>query len=148
MRVWVLACEHAQSCLILCDPTDCSLPESSVHGIFQVRIPEWVAIFSSRQRKWADRKVCSICLSYLPRSSKAGQPGHLGFLHVTSYPPKGPPLPRECKCQPQNSQRHFCCVLLVKASHKASPDLRGEEIESTSWWFCFSFQPVFSIVRH
>ena len=28
----------------LCDPMDCSLPGSSVHGIFQARILEWVAI--------------------------------------------------------------------------------------------------------
>ena len=32
----------------LCNPVDCSLPGSSVHGIFQARIPEWVAISSSR----------------------------------------------------------------------------------------------------
>ena len=32
----------------LCDPTDCSLPGSSVHGIFQARILEWVAISFSR----------------------------------------------------------------------------------------------------
>ena len=32
----------AQSCLTLSDPTDCSLPGSSVHGIFQGRVPEWV----------------------------------------------------------------------------------------------------------
>ena len=36
--------EVAQSCLTLCDPMDCSLPGSSVHGIFQARILEWVAI--------------------------------------------------------------------------------------------------------
>ena len=37
-----------QSCLTLCNPMDYSLPGSSVHGIFQTRIPEWVAIpFSS-----------------------------------------------------------------------------------------------------
>ena len=34
----------AQSCLILCDPVDCSSPGSSVHGILQVRILEWVAM--------------------------------------------------------------------------------------------------------
>ena len=34
----------AQSCPTLCDPTDCSLPASSIHGIFQARILEWVAI--------------------------------------------------------------------------------------------------------
>ena len=36
--------EGAQSCPTLCDPMDCSLPGSSVHGIFQVRVLEWVAI--------------------------------------------------------------------------------------------------------
>ena len=37
-------CVRAQSCLTLCDPMDCSPPGSSVHGIFQARILEWVAI--------------------------------------------------------------------------------------------------------
>ena len=37
-----------QSCLILCDPMDFSLPGSSVHGILQARILEWVAIPFSR----------------------------------------------------------------------------------------------------
>ena len=36
----------AQSCLTLCNPMDCSLPGSSIHGIFQARILEWVAISS------------------------------------------------------------------------------------------------------
>ena len=36
--------EVAQSCLTVSDPTDCSLPGSSVHGIFQARVLEWVAI--------------------------------------------------------------------------------------------------------
>ena len=34
----------AQAYLTVCDPMDCSLPGSSVHGILQARIPEWVAI--------------------------------------------------------------------------------------------------------
>ena len=38
----------SQSCLTLPNPMDCSLPGSSVHGIFQARILEWVAIPSSR----------------------------------------------------------------------------------------------------
>ena len=36
--------EVAQSCLTVCDPVDCSLPGSSVHGIFQARVLEWGAI--------------------------------------------------------------------------------------------------------
>ena len=34
----------AQSCTTLCDPMDCSQPGSSVYGVFQARILEWVAI--------------------------------------------------------------------------------------------------------
>ena len=47
--MWV--CVHvsvAQSCLTLWDPIDCSPPSSSVHGIFQTRILEWVVIPFSR----------------------------------------------------------------------------------------------------
>ena len=48
--------EVTQSCPTLCDPMDCSLPGSSIHGIFQARVLEWVAISfsrrSSRPRDW------------------------------------------------------------------------------------------------
>ena len=40
--------EVSQSCLTLCNPMDCSLPGSSVHGFFQARVPEWVSISFSR----------------------------------------------------------------------------------------------------
>ena len=36
--------EVAQSCPTLCDPMDCSLPGSSIYGIFQARVLEWGAI--------------------------------------------------------------------------------------------------------
>ena len=36
--------EVVQSCPTLSDPMDCSLPHSSIHGIFQARVLEWVAI--------------------------------------------------------------------------------------------------------
>ena len=36
--------EVAQLCPTLCDPMDCSLPGSFIHGIFQARVLEWVAI--------------------------------------------------------------------------------------------------------
>ena len=40
--------EVAQSCPILCDPIDCSPSGFSIHGIFQARVPEWIAISFSR----------------------------------------------------------------------------------------------------
>ena len=45
---FLIAVLVAQSCLTLCNPTDCSLPDSSVHGILQTRILERVAIPFSR----------------------------------------------------------------------------------------------------
>ena len=42
-------CSVAQSCLTLCDPMDRRPPGSSVHGIFQAKILEWVAISFSRE---------------------------------------------------------------------------------------------------
>ena len=42
------ASEVAQSCPTLCDLVDCSLPGSSIQGILQARILEWVAISFSR----------------------------------------------------------------------------------------------------
>ena len=44
----MLLCLIVQLCLTLCDPLDCSPPGSSVHGILQARILEWVAMPSSR----------------------------------------------------------------------------------------------------
>ena len=38
-----MCAELLQLCLTLCNPMDCSLPSSSVHGILQARILEWVA---------------------------------------------------------------------------------------------------------
>ena len=63
--------EVTQSCPTLGDPTDCSLPGSSVHGIFQARVLEWGAIAFSvvqereRKRIWLAQKnfICNILLS-------------------------------------------------------------------------------------
>ena len=55
--------EVTQSCPTLCDPMDYSLPRSSIHGIFQARLLEWVAISFSRgssqprDQTWVSRIV-------------------------------------------------------------------------------------------
>ena len=52
--------EVAQSCPTLCDPMDCSLPGSSVHGIFQAVVLEWIAIsFSKGSSQPRDRTQVS-----------------------------------------------------------------------------------------
>ena len=58
-----------QSCPTLCDPMDCSPPGSSVHGILQARILEWVAISFSRGSSWPrdQTRVSYIASSLLHR---------------------------------------------------------------------------------
>ena len=51
----------AQWCLTLCDPMDCSPPGSSVHGILQARILEWV-VSSSRGSSQAKNRICASCI--------------------------------------------------------------------------------------
>ena len=67
--------EQVKSCPTLCDPMDCSLPGSPIHGIFQARVLEWTAIsFSKGYRSILISQVvppspspprphvCSLCL--------------------------------------------------------------------------------------
>ena len=69
--------EVAQSCLTLCDPMDCSLPGSSIHGIFQATVLEWGVIAFSlkslytkvkKEKLWLWSPVSKKCShKYLPR---------------------------------------------------------------------------------
>ena len=70
------ACVHSkslQSCLTLWDPTDCIPPGSSVHGILQARILEWVAMLSSRassqSRNWTHVPYISCVVRWVPYTS-------------------------------------------------------------------------------
>ena len=69
--------EFAQSCLTLCDPMNGSLPGSSVHRIFQVRVLEWVTISILQ---------CNSLFIYLPlvQSMSSERPGPLS--HVSQPP--------------------------------------------------------------
>ena len=68
--------EVAQSCPTLSDPMDCSLPGSSVHGIFQARVLEWGAIRYSKMypfiqygREILQRRKWQLIPVFLPRES-------------------------------------------------------------------------------
>ena len=69
MHMWckkVKESEVTQSCPTLCDPVDSSLPGSSVHGILQARILEWVAIsllLKKREKKLLCKDLlCNFCM--------------------------------------------------------------------------------------
>ena len=55
--------EVAQSCPTLCDPMDCSPPGTSIHGLSQARILEWVAISSSRGSSWPRDQTQVSCIA-------------------------------------------------------------------------------------
>ena len=54
-----------QKCSTLCDPMDCNRPGSSVHGILQARILEWVPMPSSRGSSWSRSRTHVSCLCKL-----------------------------------------------------------------------------------
>ena len=60
--VCLSVCVHAQSRPSLCDPMDCSQPGSSVHGIFQASVLEWVAIPFSRGSSTQGSNPCLLHL--------------------------------------------------------------------------------------
>ena len=66
---FLTTCMHAESCLTLCDPMDCSPPGSSVHGILQARILEWAAISSSRGSFQPRDRMCLLCLLHWQANS-------------------------------------------------------------------------------
>ena len=80
-HTYMHACEKkvkvfiAQLCPIFCDPWDCSLPDSSVQGILQARILEWVVIPFSRG-------------SYRPRDQT--QVSYIAHRFITIWPPRKP----------------------------------------------------------
>ena len=64
VSLWACCCCHlvTKSGLTLCNRLDCSPPGSSVNGISQVRILEWVAICFTRGSSWPRDRTCVSCI--------------------------------------------------------------------------------------
>ena len=77
----------------LCDPRDCSLPGSSIHGILQARILEWVAISFSNAWKWKVKGKSLSCARLLatPWTAAYQAPLSIGFSRQEYW--SGVPLP-------------------------------------------------------
>ena len=92
--------EVAQSCPTLCDPMDCSLPGSSVHGIFQAIVLEWITIsfsrVSSQPRDWT--QVSHIVDRCFPIWATREVSHHQTlYLFCVWYPlTHGPPIYESC----------------------------------------------------
>ena len=87
--------EVAQSCPTLCDPMDCSLPGSSVHGIFQARVLEWGAIAFSVPGG-------SVVKNLPVNSRDTGDKGSIPGLGISPGGRNGKPLQYSCLENPKD----------------------------------------------
>ena len=78
-------CSVAQLCPTLCNPMDCSLPGSSVHGILQTRVLEWVAMLSSRGPEDHISYVSCISRCVLYHWCHLGSPGYRWSKLISHY---------------------------------------------------------------
>ena len=79
--------EVTQSCPTLCDPMDCSLPGSSVHGIFQARVLEWGAIAFSGLGHLLSTKLSRPCTrsALCPTVKQTFSPEHRHNLCLSGH---------------------------------------------------------------
>ena len=87
--IWCIRAKSLQSCWTLCDPMGCNLPGSSVHGILQARILEWIVMPSSRDLPNSGIKPESLMSPVLAGrffSTKAT------YLHLKKIPSKLCPI--------------------------------------------------------
>ena len=97
--------EVSQSCPTFCDPMDYSLPGSSIHGILQARVLEWVAIAFSNKTPYLPL-FCNFWTYWL---------SEIGYLHNTPFP-----------CQNFWSQ----CQLKKISKPKPKPSSPGDGLSS------------------
>ena len=133
----------AQLCPTLCDPMNCNLPDSSVHGILQARILEWVAIPFSKgsfqPRGWTqvtrvESRFFTIWATGMPLKLPGRSPNSniWNFERIYMNPP---PRPHVCLCptvtgHSAGSQVSFCGLLSLAMTHDAS-------FKACVWFFCF-----------
>ena len=165
LYLWV----QSLNCVPLCKPLDCSPPCSCIHGIFQARILEWVAISFPRRSSWPKDWTQFSCISFTgsqittepPCSSSCSVTSHVQLFatpwiaaHQTSCPSLFPAV----------AQTHVHRVSdAIQPSHPLSPLLLPPSVfpsirvfsnESTLyirwpkyWSFCFSINPSKWIFR-
>ena len=86
-QVIICVCSVAQSCLTLCNSMDCSPPGSSVHGIFQARTLEWVALPSSgRSSPPRDRTQVSCIAGRFFTAELPGKPSQEALILLPARP--------------------------------------------------------------
>ena len=121
--------EVAQLCLTLSDPMDCSLPGSSIHGIFQARVLEWGAIaFSTGPGYWSLNSIIGIMVMVVPMIWELLLPCH----HCQG---RGSAYSQVCNV----NLSKFCLTGYVWVQEVGVCICRNECLFCFLVWFCFGF---------
>ena len=137
--------EVAQSYRTLSDPMDCSLPGSSVHGVFQARVLEWGAIafsessFYLRLNNW-------VLMYHLYGMTVTHHPAALAFYHASSYSSR-------IREQPCPSVSFFLTLFLSDMGHLIAYRLTFSKSHSENWryvfyWLSYSYLEKVVISRY
>ena len=103
---------------LFCDPMNCSLPSSSIHGVFQARILEWVASSFSRGSSWPNDRISFSCREFA------------GKFFTTKPPGKSP----KSTIFQLKKNRHMCShTVSVRNLGKAYLSGPGSEVSSRCW---------------
>ena len=123
--VCMCACSVPQSCTTLCDLMDCKLPDSSVHGISQARILEWVTISFSRGSSQPRDNLCHLSLCVTKRV--------LNFFYTVSN--SSPERDRFLSRVKLSTRKRVCFIenILKAASIVGISFLHLSEFQSAFW---------------
>ena len=111
---------YLRKCLTLCDPLDCSLPCSSVHGIFQARVLEWGAISFSTGSEPGSPTLYGRCFTVL-----AG-------IQLYSY----------MEVIHSSLDKHLLCTQLLAIMNNATVNIHKSALHF------FSFMHAFCVLRN
>ena len=85
MNLTYMHAKSLQSCLTLCDPMDCSLLDSSAHGILQARLLEWVAMPSSTESSQPRDQTSISSVSWIGRVFFTTEPPEKPGMNLRVY---------------------------------------------------------------
>ena len=113
MPAWLL--KSLQSCTILFDPLDCSLPFFSVHGVLTARLLEWVAMPFCRGSSWPRDRTHVSCVSCTADGS------------FTSEPPGRPQGSTHCRATEPT------CAATIEPAYFTAQEPQPEKIHELQW---------------
>ena len=144
--IWKLKVLVAQLCLTLCDPKDCSPPGSSVHGILQTRILEWVSTPSSRVSSslWDQNHVSYVsCVGQwvLYHQCHLGSPWYMAAVSKKLSGYGGSVSGKECTCRSQrtpgegNVSLWYSCLEIPWTEKEEPGGLQSLGLRKSWTWF-------------